>query len=83
MYSENTQDAQACALAASLDCLTEGELQLLAGVQITTLEAWRKRGVGPQYVRLGTRYLYPREQVRAFIAKRVHTRRSVPAKAML
>lgn len=47
-------------LAKSLDCLTDEDLQLLANVKATTTEAWRKRGVGPAYVRIGNRVLYPR-----------------------
>lgn len=50
-------------MAEQLDCLIEEDFQLLAGATSNTLEAWRKRGQGPAYIRLGTRYLYPRKAV--------------------
>jgi len=50
-------------LADQLDCLIEDDFRLLAGITPLTAEAWRKRGQGPAYIRLGTRYLYPRKAV--------------------
>lgn len=50
-------------MAEQLDCLIEEDFQLLAGATANTVEAWRKRGQGPAYIRLGTRYLYPRKAV--------------------
>ena len=50
-------------MADRLDCLIEEDFQLLAGATANTVEAWRKRGQGPAYIRLGTRYLYPRRAV--------------------
>lgn len=50
-------------LAASLDCMTDEEFQLLADATPGTTEAWRKRGKGPSYIRLGRRVLYPRKAV--------------------
>jgi hypothetical protein len=50
-------------MAEHLDCLIEEDFQLLAGATPNTVEAWRKRGQGPAYIRLGTRYLYPRKAV--------------------
>lgn len=47
-------------LAQSLDCFTDEDLQQLANVKASTTEAWRKRGIGPAYVRIGNRVLYPR-----------------------
>jgi hypothetical protein len=47
-------------LAAALDAVIEDDLALLADVKPQTVEAWRKRGIGPAYVRLGNRFLYPR-----------------------
>lgn len=78
-----TTDIQANALAASVECMTEAELQLLAAVTPGTLESWRKRGQGPAYVRFGTRYLYPRAGVRAFIAERAKAPVTVPARTQL
>ena len=50
-------------MAESLDCFIEEDFQQLAGATSNTVEAWRKRGTGPSYIRLGTRYLYPRKAV--------------------
>lgn len=50
-------------MAESLDCFIEEDFQQLAGATANTVEAWRKRGTGPAYIRLGTRYLYPRKAV--------------------
>jgi len=50
-------------MAESLDCFIEEDFQQLAGATANTIEAWRKRGQGPAYIRLGTRYLYPRKAV--------------------
>lgn len=50
-------------MAEALDCLLEEDFRLLAGATQGTIEAWRKRGQGPSYIRLGNRVLYPREAV--------------------
>ena len=50
-------------MAESLGCFIEEDFQQLAGATASTIEAWRKRGQGPAYIRLGTRYLYPRKAV--------------------
>ena len=70
-------------LAESLDCLVEDDLELLAGVKASTSEAWRKRGTGPAFVRLGNTFLYPRSALRAFLAGQVRGPRGVPAQAVL
>lgn len=54
-------------LAQSLDCITDEDLQSLACVKASTTEAWRKRGTGPAYIRLGNRYLYPRKAVSKYL----------------
>ncbi|MDP3106951.1 hypothetical protein [Hydrogenophaga sp.] len=54
-------------MADSLDCITEEDFQLLAGATPGTVEAWRKRGKGPAWLRLGTRVLYPRKQVAKYL----------------
>ena len=51
------------ALAAKLECFTEEDFQQLAGATASTVEAWRKRGTGPAYVRLGNRFYYPHSAV--------------------
>lgn len=65
------------ALARSLDCFTEEELQALANATPGTVEAWRKRGTGPAYARFGTRYLYPRAEVAKHLQRLVRQRVTV------
>lgn len=70
-------------LARSLDCLTESQVHLLAGVTPGTAEAWRKRGKGPAYVLFGNRYLYPRAAVSQFLQGQLRERSSTSAKGLL
>jgi hypothetical protein len=46
-------------LVDRLEYLTEQDVQALADVRPSTVEAWRARGLGPPYVRIGRRYIYP------------------------
>jgi len=57
-------------LADSLQCITDDDLQLLADVTPSTAEAWRKRGQGPAYIRIGNRVLYPIECIATFMDSR-------------
>lgn len=61
-------------LASSLDCLTESELCALGNLKPSTAEAWRKRGTGPEYVRFGNSFLYPREPLAEFLRKTARKR---------
>lgn len=70
-------------MADRLDCLIEEDFQLLAGATANTVEAWRKRGQGPAYIRLGTRYLYPRKAVAEHLQSLTKTRISAPARGSL
>jgi hypothetical protein len=70
------------ALADSLDCVLDSDLCELARVKPTTTEAWRKRGIGPPYVLLGNRYLYPREGLRKHLS-RLLRERDLPARSLL
>ena len=54
-------------MAERLDCFVEEDFQLLALATGNTVEAWRKRGQGPAYIRLGNRYLYPRKAVSKYL----------------
>lgn len=56
-------------IARALGFLTVSELAILAGVKESTLEAWRKRNVGPVHVRLGNEPLYPLDGVRDFLVQ--------------
>lgn len=59
------------ALAERLDYITDRQLQELADVKDTTTEAWRKRGIGPAYVRLGRNVFYPTAAVVEFLNGRI------------
>lgn len=74
---------QSSDLAQSLDCITDEDLQSLACVKASTTEAWRKRGTGPAYIRLGNRFLYPRKAVSKYLDSITKERTAVPAKGML
>lgn len=63
-------------LAQSMDCITSSELRALANITESTEEAWRKRGTGPDYVRIGNRVLYPRAALSAFLKARTRERPS-------
>lgn len=80
---EATETARLTVLAERLNCLTEDDLLLLAGITSTTAETWRKRGEGPGFVRAGRRVLYPAAAVAAWLASRTRERREVDARGML
>jgi len=68
MLTDNQEDVERVReMAEALDCLLEDDFRLLAGATHLTVEAWRKRGQGPAYVRLGNRVLYPREAVSEYL----------------
>lgn len=69
-------------MAEQLDCFIEEDFQQLAGATPNTVEAWRKRGQGPAYIRLGTRYLYPRKAVAKHLES-ITRERMVLGKALL
>jgi len=71
------------ALAESLDCIVDEDLQKLAKVEPGTTEAWRKRGKGPPYLILGNQILYPRKGLVEHLKHLVRERRHVPAKELL
>lgn len=75
--------ARVRALAASLDCAVEQDVCDLAGVKPSTLEAWRKRHEGPDYIIVGNRVLYPLDGLKAFVQGRRRTRRQVAARGLL
>lgn len=69
-------------MADSLDCLLEDDFRMLAGATQSTVEAWRKRGLGPAYIRLGNRVLYPRDAVAEHL-KSLIRERNAPRSAFL
>lgn len=63
-------------LAQSVDCLTEHDFRLLTATTAGTVEAWRKRGLGPEYILAGNSYLYPRAGVQRWLLSQVRERKS-------
>lgn len=71
---ELSNEARLRVLADRLDCFTEYDLMVLTDTTPSTVEAWRKRGEGPAYVRAGNRYFYPRAKVVEWLHGRVRER---------
>ena len=61
-------------LAKMVECFDEEGFAKLAGVKLSTLDAWRKRGKGPEYILLGRNYLYPIPSVQRHLASLVRVR---------
>lgn len=70
-------------LADRFDCITETDLMLLAKATASTVETWRKRGIGPAYIRIGNRVLYPRTAVAEYMEGLTRTRTSLGKEALL
>jgi hypothetical protein len=71
-------------LARLVDCFDEQGFAKLAGVKLSTLDAWRKRGKGPEYILLGCNYLYPIAAVQKHISSLVRVRTVVdPHKVLM
>lgn len=70
-------------LVDSLECVTEADLCLLADAKQSTLDAWRKRGTGPAYVRIGNRVLYPRQAVAEHLKRLTHERAAPQGRSLL
>lgn len=83
-YTQPNEVARLQVLADRLDCLTEEDFMMLAGVTPNTAEAWRKRRQGPDYIRIGNRVLYPRAAVAKHLESLTRDRPSATAaKALL
>lgn len=50
--------------------MTPPEVADLLRVRVSTLRAWRSRGKGPSFVKIGGRILYRRTVVEAYVAAR-------------
>jgi helix-turn-helix protein len=84
MYTDQARDRERVrALAQSLDCMTEEDLNLLTDTSPNTTENWRKRGKGPAYVLVGNRYLYPRSAVADFLKANIRERSNAARVAAL
>lgn len=84
MIAPNTEEIERVRqMAERLDCFVEEDFRLLALATPSTVEAWRKRGQGPAYIRLGNRFLYPRKAVAKFLEGITKERTSTSAKEAL
>jgi predicted site-specific integrase-resolvase len=84
MHDTPPADHTVADLARTVNCLDEEGFAKLAGVKPSTLDAWRKRGKGPEYVLLGNNYLYPIEAVKRYILELVRPRTTFhPRQALL
>jgi hypothetical protein len=73
---EGGSDEKVSQLAARFGMVTEGEFATLCDVQVSTLEAWRKRGKGPDWIRAGSRILYADEAIERWLLERENGRPS-------
>ena len=78
----NREDSPAD-LADRVECFTEDQIAALYGVLPSTLNAWRKRGLGPECIRAGTNFLYPHSAVKKDLQSRVRTRQPMSTKVLL
>jgi hypothetical protein len=72
--TQSTNQPGLSELAKLVHCLDELAFATLAGVKLSTLDAWRKRGRGPEYVLLGRSYLYPITAVQLYIGQSLRKR---------
>jgi hypothetical protein len=79
----NAEPITVTSLAKLVDCFDEEGFAKLAGVKLSTLDAWRKRGKGPDYVLLGCSYLYPIAGVQRHLASLVRARSNTASKRVL
>lgn len=82
-HTGGTDLQRARALAESVDHVIEEDAAALASVKPETLEAWRKRGKGPAWVRWGNRVMYSREAIRSFLQSQIKNPHAVTAKGPL
>lgn len=55
-----------------MNALDQKELAVRWRISPRTLEQWRWRGIGPRYLKVGARVLYPLEMVVAYEAAHIH-----------
>ncbi|MGG7565007.1 helix-turn-helix transcriptional regulator [Rhodovulum sp. DZ06] len=58
--------------------LTQDQLAARWAISPRTLEQWRWRGVGPRYLKIGGRVIYPLDEVEAYEAARLHQNTAGP-----
>ena len=69
--SENFGISRLRELADDLGCFTELDFLFLTDTTPLTVEAWRKRRTGPDWVRIGNRVFYPKQGVKDFLQNRL------------
>jgi len=83
MQQNSTLNPSVADLARAVNCFDEHSFAALAGVKVSTLDAWRKRGKGPEYALLGCNYLYPIEAVQKHISSCVRRRTKIAPQRVL
>ncbi|MBO4480883.1 MAG: helix-turn-helix domain-containing protein [Alphaproteobacteria bacterium] len=63
--------------------LTESELSKYWGIKRNTLQKWRSLGIGPIYIKLGAKVIYPREAIIAYEQERMFSGSGKKAKIKL
>jgi predicted site-specific integrase-resolvase len=82
--SSHTEDQRIRAMVERLGFLTEEDFRVLAGVNAATVAAWRHRGQGPAFVRVGRRVFFPQSAVAAYMTEKTRAPRPrVAAGALL
>ena len=61
--------------------MDQTELAARWRVSPRTLEQWRWRGIGPRYLKIGGRVIYPLAEVEAYEAARLHQNTAGPLPA--
>ena len=61
-----------------MQALTQTALAERWNMSPRTLEQWRWRGVGPRYLKIGHRVIYPIEFIETYEAERVHQNTTGP-----
>jgi hypothetical protein len=61
-----------------MENLTENQLADRWRNSPRTLQGWRQQGKGPRYLKIGTRVLYPIEEVEAYEAANLHINTNGP-----
>lgn len=51
-----------------MNTVNEKEAAEMVGVSVRTLQAWRQKGIGPNYIKLGMKVAYPVVFLRNYLA---------------
>lgn len=54
---------------------TTKDIHDIIGIPESTLSEWRGSGIGPQWVKIGRRVMYPKEEIIACLRANLHTNR--------